>query len=151
MKEWFFSLLICTVLSSVIKIFLPDGEKSFLYAPLRFLFTLILTVSILHPFVVLSQKISDESISDEIEISSDPEKAQSVLLEKSMNSLEESVKKAFPDQTFRLDFTVGKDMVPMGICVECPVESDALRIADFLQKNFLILATAKETGGNYES
>lgn len=138
-----YTLILCSATCLGIKAILPDGAKSALYGPMKFLLSLVLLLTVLSPLVSLLSK-SPISFSFPITNSSDVDQnkeAENIILEKSTETITVSVQSAFPAANFSLNLQTDVNLIPTGILVYCEDLELGKRICSFLEQNYSILST----------
>lgn len=144
MKEWAWTLILLSVFGKLIKNLLPRGEKSKLYAPLRFLLSLSLVAVMLLPWMqVLCGQIKPEELLSFPETENVQSNADAYILEQMGRTMKRSVDTAFPDVGYTLEIYSDSDQVPTEILVLCEDSEKANEIASFIERNYGLNANAK--------
>lgn len=135
MKGWAWCLILLSLCGKFAKNFLPKGEKSPLYAPLRFLLSLCLVIVIFTPFIKIMGNEKDLSATfkkqQETALDGDRE-----ILEQMGKTMKKSVDTAFPQCTYTLEIYADDAGLPDLIKVVCENPADGKQIADFIYKNY---------------
>ena len=135
MRAWAVSVIVAAVAGGVLSLLLPNGEKSPLYRPIRFLSALILLLLLCSPFLRLLRDPtllsgSDFAAADE-GLTYDP---GAILLEQSEKTVEKRVREAFPEGDYRIVFdTDEEERTVRAIRVETKDADLGRRIADWLR------------------
>ena len=137
MSLWIRAILALSFFTMALTRILPQGEKSKLLPALRFLMALTLMVVLLSPILSLSLPTLAEWEETESTALYDPAE---LLLQKSCETMAESVRRSFPDATFTLRVRTDENKTPVYVEVE---GDKADKIAAFLTKNFEIPAGVK--------
>ena len=143
MKTWCLSLILLSLCARFAKNLFPCGERSPLYAPLRFLLSLSLAVVIFSPFMRFLQKgeVNVEPFAFTETASIDGDK---LVLEQMGKTMKKSVDTAFPDTQYKLEIYTEEGFVPSLVAVVCENQGEAEKIAAFIEKNYNLKATAKD-------
>ncbi len=148
MKEWFFSLICIGLLGITSRLLLPGGEKSKLYPPLSFLFSLILIITVFSPLYKLfhQEKEIYTDFFSSLE-SPDTKVMERMLLERSAKEMSNQIKTQFPEAEFTLYIYTDKNGTPTEIFVKS-VCGDAKDIADYIEAKYSISADEYNEGEN---
>ena len=139
MKEWIFPILITAILTVLIPVILPNGEKSPLFLPLKLLLSLALTLSVFLPVVSFSKSGIETSSLFSYTVSN--ENYEKILLEKAEADIASAVKSAFPEEEVSVEVLANEDFIPTGIHFVCQSREEGEKISVFLEKNFSLIAT----------
>lgn len=129
------NLIFISIFSSIIKIFLPKGEKSALYPPLKFLLSLALILCVFTPLMIKTP-IEDFHFDFNLpEINSTPS-GEELILTKMEENMRKTIRASFPDADFSLLIYRDENNLPGTIGVICEKKEEAERIANFILKNY---------------
>ncbi len=143
MKGWVWGIILLSLCGRLMKSFLPRGEKSPLFAPLRFLLSLCLIAILFSPFFKFmggkakTDKTIDFKIDEAYSIDGD-----ALVLEQMGKTIKRSVDTAFPHHEFTLEIYTDQQGLPNLIKVVGGGQ-DGSEIADFIQRNYGLDATAE--------
>ena len=131
MKEWIFPILITAILTVLIPIVLPNGEKSPLFPPLKLLLSLALTLSVFLPVVSFSKSGIENPSLFSYTVSN--ENYEKILLEKAEADIASAVKSAFPEEEVSVEVVANEDFIPTGIRFVCQSREQGEKISVFLK------------------
>ncbi len=134
MKNFCTNLILLSFSGIFIKLFLPKGERSPLYAPLKFILSLGIILCVFSPVFSLFQ--SDFSLPDLTLSETDLPKGEELVLQKMEERMIESVKKAYPKEDFTLTILADENFIPERIRLLCNNESSAREIKDFIKLKY---------------
>ncbi len=131
MANWAYSVILIAVTVTLCKIILPKGEKSPLYAPIRFLLALILCIAVFSPLAGLLRgdfhfpmPIQEETISANTE---------QVILEKSEENIRCKLQNIFPNTEFDITLIGNENYLAERVELRCHDDEEAQRIADYIK------------------
>ena len=131
MADWAYSIIIVTVTVTLCKIILPKGEKSPLYAPIRFLLALILCITVFSPLVrLLGGDFHFKLPAQEETVSAN---TQQIILEKSEEDMKRHLQSVFPDTEFDITLVGNENYLAERVELCCHNDDNAQRIADYIK------------------
>ena len=139
MKEWALSVILLSLGGKLIKHFLPKGEKSPLFSPLRLLLSLCLIVAIVFPLQQLKAPLQAKELSFEYE-STNGISGNALILEKMGKTIKKSVDTAFPACEYSLEICADEGGIPQAIRVIGGGEQ-AFAISEFIHRNYGLKVT----------
>ncbi len=140
MKAWTLGIIFISLCGKLLENFLPRGEKSPLFSPMRFLLSLCLIVVISSPlWKIHSQKDTSFSISFPWNTESKID-TNTLILEQMGKTMKKSVDTAFPKIEYTLEICADETGLPELVKVIGTSREDGVRIADFIQKNYSLKA-----------
>jgi ribosomal protein S17E len=144
MKSWFFSLILLSFSSVVIKAILPKGEKSPLFSALRFLIATMLIAVSFSPIMPLFGTEANFEIPNPFSQTMNAEKeAQESILARFGETLNKTILNEFPNEEFTLSVYTDENKIPEAIEVTCKNKKTANEIASYITAEFQIQASAK--------
>ena len=135
MKTLAFVIILLSLCGKLIKNFLPRGEKSPLYAPLRFLLSISLILVVIFP---LTSPFKRETFNLKLEPLADINSGE-IILEKMQSTIKRSVDTAFPKEEYSLEIQTDEKGIPNLILVTGGERADS--IADFISRNYGLKTT----------
>ena len=145
MNGWFSSLILLGFLGVIARLLLPDGEKSKLYPPLRFLISLLTLLAIFSPLITKKDGAWDLSFFEVVETT--PDEMERLLLERSTETMYKAAKEVFPESEFTLYVYTKEGSIPTELAVSCEGdEEDAL--VDFFRERYPLKVTKYKKGGD---
>ncbi len=144
MKGFMWGLILLSFGGKLLEHFLPRGDKSPLFPPLRFLLSLCFIFLLFSPWIqwiksdTKTIKGLDELFSSAIEID-----GNQIILEQMGKTMKQSVKTAFPHYDFSLEIYTNEENVPVLVKVvgNDPVTGE--KIAEFIEKNYNLESVAE--------
>ena len=134
MKNFSFSLVLLSFFGVLIRLFLPKGEKSALYAPLKFLLSLAVILCIFSPvFRFFKSEITFPKISVSAEKLPNGEELIRQRLEE---RIYEHTKAKFEDAQFSLTLSYMEGYIPEKVLILCEDERKAQNIKDYIKLKF---------------
>ncbi len=144
MKSWATTLIFLTVFGILAKSILPKGEKSRLYAPFRFLLSLLLIVTVFSPLVPIFKGQGD--LSKDISrffSETEGENVDVFLLKRFASVMDEKAKATFPDADFSFEIHTDENKTPVLIKVVSEDKEKGQEIADWIRLNYKIETKVK--------
>lgn len=140
MNQWAMTLFLTTLCYMLLRSFLPKGEKSPFFGPLKLLLSLLILLATLSPLIRLMGK--EESLTLHLDPYTETNvlSPEEVILERSRERMAKAVQKAFPEEDVTLSLDVTEDGIPHTIRVCAENEEKGRRIAAFLQENYHLVA-----------
>ena len=149
MKEWALSVILLSIFGKLTKHFLPKGEKSSLFSPLRLLLSLTLIVALIFPLQRLKTPLEAKELSIQYE-DAETLSGNALILEKMGKTIKKSVDTAFPACEYALEICVDKEGIPQSIRVIGGGEK-AFEISKFIQENYGLEVTTDQGGTQNEA
>ncbi len=138
MKEWILPIFFSALASLLLRLILPEGEKAPLYPPLKFLLSLMLTLSVLSPILSVAMKGESGISLPDLELQEEGG-LEEAILEKSRRDMEEALRQAFPESAARIELEHNEAYIPTGIRVYCNKAETGQKMALFLRENFSLV------------
>lgn len=143
MKGWIWCLILLSLGGKLIGQFLPRGERSPLFSPLRLLLSLSLILVLFSPWIRLLS--SDQDLShalDSFFCEQEQIDSDKLILEQMGKTMKKSVDTAFPDTEYSLEIYTDETNVPILVKVTGLDVTQGQKIADFIQLNYGLEASA---------
>ena len=134
MKEFSFTLILLSFFGVLIRLFLPKGEKSTLFPPLKFLLSLAVILCVFSPLI---RFLKNDFTFPEISLSAEEIPSGEELVRKRLEErIYESTKEKFKYADFSLTLTCGENAIPEKILLSCRDEIKAENIRDYIKIKF---------------
>ncbi|MBQ3076021.1 MAG: hypothetical protein IJC26_08120 [Clostridia bacterium] len=144
MKAWAQMLILLSLCGKLVKNFLPTGERSALFPPLRFLLSLCLVLALFSPWIKLFR---GEIVFPSLELLKTEEEAvpdaNTLIMEQIGKTMKRSVDTAFPSITYSLELYADADGNPQEVRVLCDDRNTGIKIAGFIEQNYGLQARAE--------
>ena len=134
MKSWAFTIILLSLCGKLMKHFLPRGEKSPLFSPLRFLLSLSLIIAIAFPLLQWKEESPTKDFPFTFETTEELD-GNTLILEKMGKTIKKSVDTAFPKCEYTLEIFADGQGLPQEIHVIGGGEK-ATEISDFIYRNY---------------
>lgn len=142
MKSWAITVILLSLCGKLMKHFLPRGERSPLFSPLRLLLSLCLIIALAFPLLRWKDRPLAIEIPPEYQTASEFD-GDALILEKMGKTIKRSVDTAFPECEYSLEIYADEQGLPKAIRVIGGGEQ-AAEISNFIFQNYgLKTATAK--------
>lgn len=134
MKSWAFTVILLSLCGKLIKLFLPKGEKSPLFSPLRFLLSLSLIIALISPLIGWKGWFQGKAFPFEYETTEGID-SNRIILKRMGETIKKSVDTAFPQCEYSLEIYTDEQGLPQSIRVVGGGEK-ATEITEFIYRNY---------------